>query len=101
MTSQSSEQLTIEHPTFRLGDWSVYGVIRGEPTKENPCTRALAPPAEARRGLATDGEARALHAGHAVDPGVDDPPAAEAALAATRAVVAVDEEKVVKARAFG
>jgi len=35
MTSQSSEQLTIEHPTFRLGDWSVYGVIRGEPTKEN------------------------------------------------------------------
>lgn len=35
MTSQSSEQLTIEHPTFRLGDWLVFGVIRGEPTKDN------------------------------------------------------------------
>ena len=35
MTSQSSEQLTNEHPTFRLGEWAVFGLIRGEPSREN------------------------------------------------------------------
>jgi hypothetical protein len=35
MTSQSSEQLTNEHPSFRLGDWAVFGLIRGEPSREN------------------------------------------------------------------
>ena len=35
MTAQSSESVLIEHPTFRLGEWAVYAVIRGEPAAEN------------------------------------------------------------------
>jgi hypothetical protein len=35
MTAQTSEILESDHPSFRLGEWRVYGVIRGEPSREN------------------------------------------------------------------
>ena len=35
MTTQSSEDLENEHPEFAPGTWRLFGVIRGEPSKEN------------------------------------------------------------------
>jgi hypothetical protein len=35
MTAQSAEQLHNEHPDLVLGAWSVYGLMRGEPSPEN------------------------------------------------------------------
>jgi hypothetical protein len=35
MTSQTSEDLRIDHPDFDPGDWALFGIIRGEPAKEN------------------------------------------------------------------
>lgn len=35
MTAQQSEHFTTEYTALNLGEWHVFGIIRGEPTKEN------------------------------------------------------------------
>lgn len=65
MTSQSSEKLENEHPSFDMGVWSVFATIRGEPAKENHGWGSRLPSGERMKVYASEpGEAEVVTTGN-------------------------------------